>query len=372
MIETVPGLGVAPAATHSFVVLGLVAAVAVVAGGELFATGVEWLAERFDLGERVAGSVLAAVATTAPEVLIPVIAILRGSGATVATGAILGGPITLTTLGLGALGATALVTRGGTGSDAMIDVDAGQTRLDLGVFLAGFALATLVGLVAAPFASTAVGLVLFALYAGYLSRVRSGDDGGDDVVPEPLELGSLVDRTLGRSDPGESALATAPPTWLVVGQAVAALALLVWGSELFVSAITAAAVGEPGVPALLAALLLAPLIGNVPEYVEGVIWVARGKDALAMEQLTGTLAFYGTVLVGIGVAFTPWTLSLGRDPVDLLVATAVATALLTTVALYHRIRARGPALAPRFLLGLGVSYALYVALAVTFALADGV
>lgn len=61
-----------------------------VAGGELFTTGVEWIGNRVGISESVTGSVLAALATTLPEALIPVVAILAGSGATVGVGSIVG------------------------------------------------------------------------------------------------------------------------------------------------------------------------------------------------------------------------------------------------------------------------------------------
>src|SRR5213592_4283403 len=83
-----------------------IALVAILLCAELFTNGIEWVGEQFGLSEGAVGSVLAAVGTALPETLLPLVAILLGSGGgkDIGIGAILGAPFMLTTLAMFVLG----------------------------------------------------------------------------------------------------------------------------------------------------------------------------------------------------------------------------------------------------------------------------
>ena len=69
--------------------------VVILAGAELFTNGIEWFGHKLNVAEGAVGSVLAAVGTALPETMIPLIAILLGSGEganEIGIGAILGLP----------------------------------------------------------------------------------------------------------------------------------------------------------------------------------------------------------------------------------------------------------------------------------------
>ena len=55
-------------------------------------------------------------------------------------------------------------------------------------------------------------------------------------------------------------------------------------------------------------LVLAPLATEMPEKANSVLWVRRGKDALAMGNITGAMTFQATIPVALGLAFTTWDL----------------------------------------------------------------
>ena len=56
------------------------------------------------------------------------------------------------------------------------------------------------------------------------------------------------------------------------------------------------------------ALILAPLATELPEKANSVLWIRRGKDALAAGNVTGAMAFQATVPVALGLVVTSWEL----------------------------------------------------------------
>jgi cation:H+ antiporter len=75
----------------------------ILAGAAIFTNAVEWFGHRLGVGEGVTGSIFAAVGTTLPETVIPLVAVLAGlgdAGEEVAVGSILGAPFILATLAM--------------------------------------------------------------------------------------------------------------------------------------------------------------------------------------------------------------------------------------------------------------------------------
>ena len=63
-----------------------------------------------------------------------------------------------------------------------------------------------------------------------------------------------------------------------------------------------------GVSALVLALIIAPLATELPEKLNSVIWMRRGKDMLAIGNITGAMAFQSTIPVALGLTVTDWKL----------------------------------------------------------------
>ena len=59
-------------------------------------------------------------------------------------------------------------------------------------------------------------------------------------------------------------------------------------------------------------LVLAPLATEMPEKANSVLWVRRGKDALALGNITGAMTFQATIPVVLGLVFTDWELDAAR------------------------------------------------------------
>jgi cation:H+ antiporter len=93
------------------------------------------------------------------------------------------------------------------------------------------------------------------------------------------------------------------PTILL--QLGAGLALLVFGAKGFIHGVEGVS-QLIGISALLLSLLIIPIATELPEKVNSILWIRRGKDTLAFGNITGAMVFQGTLLPAIGIMLTPW------------------------------------------------------------------
>jgi cation:H+ antiporter len=167
-------------------------------------------------------------------------------------------------------------------------------RRDLLFFFAFFSLGLALGLGApraVQKAAAAAFLCAFVAFAWW--TVRAGGQSLEEAELRPLYL----DRT--KFD--------APATWEIAVQTAGGLALLIGGAELFVEGVLELAEGLDLGP-LVITLVLGPLITEIPEKLNSVIWMRESKDTLAVGNITGAMAFQSTVPIGIGLAFSNWEL----------------------------------------------------------------
>ncbi len=290
----------------------------VVVASELFTNAIEWAGYHLDLGSGATGSLLAALGTSLPETVVPIVALATRSPSAnaVATGAVLGSPFLLLTLGAGATG-VAVIIRGG---DRRLTIDPRQARRDLGVFLGAFIVAVFSTLLPSG-ARIAVGAGLLVVYAAYVvATLRGSGKAGEH--PEPLHIV--------RWRPGE------PHPMLVTVQLLLAVGLLIVGSQLFVMALdqTSSALQ---VPAMVLALVIVPVATELPETLNSVLWIRSRDDMLAFGNVAGSAAFQSCVLAALGVVFTTW--HLGSAGVISAALTILVAAFL--LALLWRGQARG-------------------------------
>jgi cation:H+ antiporter len=337
----------------------LVSSLLVILGGaELFTNGIEWIGEGFGLSEGAVGSVLAAVGTALPETLLPLVAILSGheAGEEIGTGAILGAPFMLTTLAMVVIATTVLATRARRASTDLA-IDQSLIRQDLGYFLVMYAFALAAGLIHIHTLHVLLAIVLVVSYGYYVRRHFSSPgersfetEAGGEI--KPLYVWSWWAR-----------IRTALPAWslerstsLPFVQVALALACIVGGARLFITAVDAIG-ADLGVSPLAFSLLVAPLATELPEKFNSVIWIRRGKDTLAMGNMTGAMVFQSSFPVTVGLLLTPWLLE-GTALV------AAVTALVAGAVLWITLRVRGRLSAPLLLLQ-GVFYVGYVAYVLT-------
>jgi cation:H+ antiporter len=333
----------------------------IVAGAELFTNGIEWFGHMLELGEGAVGSVFAAVGTALPETMIPVIAIVFGSGGAsheIGVGAVLGAPFMLGTLAMAIAGAVVLLAarRRSTGERLEVSpsVIAHDVRAFAVAYLAAVGLALLPSGVDLPRLAGAVALVGGYLWYAKGHLAAEAEEGTGR--PEPLRLHRL-DRRQHRLDPHT------PHLRIVLAQVVVALAVVVFGATLFVDAVEAVG-GRMGIDELLLALLVAPIATELPEAINAVIWLRQGKDTLAVGNITGAMVFQATIPTSVALAFAPatWVLSPATR-----IAFASVPVVFLSVGLLVLPLLRGGRLSARRLLAGGVLYAGYLAVAVASA-----
>lgn len=271
----------------------------ILAAAELFTNALEHLGDRLGISEGATGSLFAAIGTALPETTVPLLALLGGGASPtvnreIGTGAILGAPLMLSTLTTCLMAASVVARRGWTGR--LQPERTGLVR-DLDFFIGAFALAALVMFIPAGMrlARAGAGAALVLLYVVYLVRTLHASPG----------LVAIGHATQAGTGLWLARLGFAPRLPATLLQLAGALALLLFGAAGFIAGVDGAA-RALGVSTLLLSLLVIPVATELPEKVNSVLWARRGKDTLAMGNITGAMVFQGTLLPAIGVTLTPW------------------------------------------------------------------
>src|SRR5690606_36630003 len=100
----------------------------------------------------------------------------------------------------------------------------------------------------------------------------------------------------------------------------------------------------------LAALLLAPIATELPEVLNAVIWTLKGKERLALANISGAMMIQATLPTAMAISTIPWWLTL-----PLLVAAGFTLASIGTLWL----KRRGQTLTCKTLAGVAVFYGLF-------------
>ena len=273
--------------------------IVILISAEVFTNALEHLGEKLKISEGVTGSVFAAVGTALPETSVPLLALLAGTqnvhtNEEIGVGAILGAPLMLATLSISLMSFAILAKRKVTGH--FHPEKTGLTR-DLNFFIIAFAFATFAMYV--PHTQTAIragiGMVMVLIYFVYIMlTIRASSalvkDGHATEAEEPMYLCRVG----------------LPNNIIVILlQLILGLILLVGGAKGFINGVEEAAT-ILGVSTLLLSLLIIPIATELPEKINSILWVRRGKDTLAFGNITGAMVFQGTLLPAIGIMLTPW------------------------------------------------------------------
>lgn len=321
------------------IALLLGSAVVIYLACEYFVNGVEWVGEKFDIGQKATGTILAAFGTALPESVVTLVAVAFGTSAAakeLGVGAALGGPLALSTVAYATVGVVLLLTgRRLAASEDMAHVFR-RLSTDQGWFLAIFAAKIGLGVIAFAWKPW-LGLLFLAAYALYVRQELGGE--GDDAEEglEPLKL-----------QPGRAE----PTTTIAVTQTVAALVVIFAASHAFVVQLEALGPALGLRPQLLA-LLLSPIATELPETMNALIWVRQGKYRLALANISGAMMIQATIPTALGLFFTPWHLS----PPLLVAAGATMVAILIMFLVFRRGRA-----SRRLLAGMGLFYVAFAAI----------
>jgi cation:H+ antiporter len=290
----------------------VVALVIVFLAAEVFTNALEHLGERMGVSEGVTGSIFAAVGTAMPETIIPLVAIVAGGASEainheVGLGAILGAPFMLATLSIGLMGWFAGRKRGW---NTLLTPERSGMKRDLSVFLVGYLLVVTAALLPQGWEQAKVGFAfsLFLLYFLYLLNTikasrRLVDEGHATEAGGTLHVAHLF---------GDS-------TTMTVIQLLIGLVLLVVGAKMFVHGVELASTAI-GVSALVVSLLIIPIATELPEKVNSILWIRKGRDTLAFGNITGAMVFQGTVIPATAMLLMPWNLQAGPAMAAILLA----------------------------------------------------
>ncbi|MHB0866564.1 MAG: sodium:calcium antiporter [Thermoleophilia bacterium] len=282
----------------------IISLVIILAGCEGFTNGIEWFGKKHGLGEGAVGSVLAAVGTALPETLIPMVAIIFGTGATaeaIGVGAILGAPFMLSTLAMFVTGIALVSFHFSKKRPINPRVNHKIIGRDLSFFLIFYLAAIVAGMLHHKTLDWILVIFLWVGYAVYV-YVTLRTEGDLDGHTRPLYLAS--------SHPPDF-----PHLRWIMLQVGLSLGAIVFGAHLFVGAVSQ--VSESlGLPALVISMLITPIATELPEKFNSVLWIRSGKDTLALGNITGALVFQSAFPVSVGLLLTPWEL----DTVSLVCA----------------------------------------------------
>ncbi|MES2012783.1 MAG: sodium:calcium antiporter [Pseudomonadota bacterium] len=273
--------------------------IVILIAAEVFTNALEHLGEKLGISEGVTGSIFAAVGTALPETMVPLLALLAGTS-NVATneeigvGSILGAPLMLATLSISLMAISVWKRRGTHGH--LRPERTGLTR-DLNFFIIAFSFAAIAMFV--PHTLTAVrygmgaGMVLI-----YFVYVMMTINASKALVADGHATEAGGDMFLCKIGLPNNMI-------VIIIQLVLGLALLVAGAKGFIHGVEAAA-QIIGISALLLSLLIIPIATELPEKVNSILWIRKGKDTLAFGNITGAMVFQGTLLPAIGIMLTPW------------------------------------------------------------------
>lgn len=330
--------------TH--VALLIVALLIILAGSSLFTNALEHVGSRLSLSEGLVGSVLAAVATALPETLVPIVAVLSGGHdpgvrERIGIGAIIGSPLMLSTLAMALMGIFAGAKRGW---KIRLAPERSGLQRDFLYFCIAFAVAAAALFIPPGYRSLRL-VVTVAMIGAYIVYVAQTIRASGQLVDSGHE--TAADRGLALKQ-----LGIPHNPWIESLQLLFGLVLIVVGARLFVDQVEAVA-GLTGVSALLLSLLIIPIATEMPEKVNSVLWIRRGRDTLAFGNITGAMVFQGTLLPAFGVQLASWR----PEP-----PTLIAIGLTLGASLWTALMFRRGTITPLHLLVNGFAYALFFAL----------
>ncbi|RMA95997.1 sodium:calcium antiporter [Hydrogenothermus marinus] len=275
------------------IVLFVLGLIFILIAGELFTNGIEAIGDKLNLSKNFTGSVLAAVGTALPETILPIIAVLffAETGHEIGVGAILGAPFMLSTLAFPLVGLTIITASLMKKRNFSINIEENGIRRDLAFFLFAYTVALFI----VPFENYPVKIItavfLLSLYIFYVYLTLKSDSEGMEEV-EHLYFAPKSEN---------------PSLFIMIFQTVFALVLMIGGAHIFVEGIKEISL-KFGFSPLLFSLLVAPIATELPEKINSVLWTWRGKDTLAIGNISGAMVFQSTIPVSFGILFTQWNI----------------------------------------------------------------
>ena len=273
--------------------------IVILIAAEVFTNALEHLGEKLGISEGVTGSIFAAVGTALPETSVPLLALFAGTqnaqtNEEIGVGAILGAPLMLATLSIFLMALSVWKSRGTQGS---LRPEPTGLRRDLNFFIAAFAFAAIALYVPhkLSFVRYGIGIGMVLIYVAYVVVTIRASKGLVEEGHATEAEGVMFLCKIGL-----------PNNMLIISlQLFLGLALLLLSAKGFINGIEEAS-SIIGISALMLSLLVIPIATELPEKVNSILWIRKGKDTLAFGNITGAMVFQGTLLPAIGIMLTSW------------------------------------------------------------------
>ncbi len=308
----------------------LIGLLLILIAAESFTNGIETLGRKFSFSQAVVGSLFAAVGTALPETILPIVAIFFYSGESakdIGVGAILGAPFMLSTLAFFLVGLTVLVSYIKKRRMFEINVEIHSTKRDLIFFLPMYSIAVLMPTIGGHSFTIPIAIMLICGYIFYAYRTFRSES-ADIEHSEEMYLMKLFRKI--RLINTEK-----PPLILILLQVVGSLVIMIMGAHTFVESLEHVSV-RFGMNPLIFALMLAPIATELPEKFNSMTWTWKGRDTLAVGNITGAMVFQSTFPVSVGLLFTDWKLT-GMAFFSAMIALVSASVVLMEILFRKRL-----------------------------------
>jgi cation:H+ antiporter len=318
----------------------------ILAAAEGFTNGIEVFGKRFSFSQAVAGNLIAAIGTALPETVLPLVAIFWSgtkNKSDIGVGAILGAPFMLSSLAFLISGLTVLISCLMKRRKFEIRVEPHSVIRDMSFFIPMYTVGVFMPLLISKALAIPISILLVGGYVVY-AVMTAKSESGEITFVEGLRLWRLIKR-LGFVKTDH------PHTIFIAMQVAGSLCLMVLGARGFVNNLGDLAV-QWGMSPLLFALMLAPVATELPEKFNSVMWLMKGKDALAIGNISGAMVFQSAFPVTIGILFTEWQIA-GLAIFSAIIAILSASLLLVSLLVRKTI-------SPFVLLAGGAFYAIYI------------
>ncbi len=252
---------------------------------ELIVNAVDNIAKEFNIPDTFSSSVIAALATTLPEFLVPLISFLRGGNdfKDIGTGSIFGGPIVLSTFGFVFM---------------LLIVEAKYRRFkdlyditNILFFLLNFSLLVFASFYGSPKVFIPIIIFIYVLFIYKQAKTKN-----ENASEEHHEL--FFAKFIFKKQ--KKILAFAQGIFVVVSLYFVIKALVVNIED--ISQVL-------GWAPVKSALLFSPFATELPELFNAFIWARAGKIRLSIGNIAGSLAFQASLPASLGLWFTDWHLS---------------------------------------------------------------
>jgi cation:H+ antiporter len=323
----------------------------ILVAAEFFTNAIEAFGRHFSFTQAVVGSIFAAVGTALPETILPIVAIFFYHGQSakdMGVGAILGAPFMLSTLAFFLVGLTVTLATLNKKRKFELKIEVKAITRDLSFFLVMYSLGVLLPFFLGKVFLVPIAVALVMGYMVYAWMTLRGESARMEHSEE-MYLWGLIKRTKPMS------FTESAPLSIILIQVAAALAAMIKGAHIFVGGLEHISL-RFGMNPLLFTLLLAPFATELPEKFNSITWIWKGRDTLAVGNITGAMVFQATFPVLVGLLFTDWNIN-GMALFSAVLAMISALTVLSMMLIRKR-------LSPLTMLFPGALYFFYMAVIV--------